>query len=83
MSQHNTKELNELEPYDDDSDDIEISNTDYGFIVTATGELKTFFCPDIPDGWPPKEVLKIFKIFKIHDLSEVIPHMLSMLSPTR
>ena len=73
MSQH-TKLHNELDQYQDDCDDIDISDTDYGFIVTASGELKTFFCPDNPGGWPPKEVQKIFKIFKINDLSEVIPH---------
>jgi len=72
MSQ-NSKLVAELEQYEVDDNDVEISNTDYGFIITADGELKTFFCPDHPDGWPPKEVIKIFKIFKITDLSEVLP----------
>jgi|688.fasta_scaffold2828120_1 hypothetical protein len=57
----------------DEADDLNIDNTDYGFIVSADGELKTFFCPDNPDGYPPKAVQKIFKIFKITDLREIIP----------
>lgn len=54
-------------------DDLDIDTTDYGFIVSSTGELKTFFCPDNLDGFPPKEILKIFKIFKITDISEILP----------
>lgn len=63
----------ELEQYQHDDDDIEIDKSDYGFIISSTGELKTFFCPDKVDGWPPKEILKIFKIFKITDLTELLP----------
>jgi hypothetical protein len=71
---HNAKmlDVDQFDSIDDDAD-LNIDNTDYGFIVSANGELKTFFCPDNPDGWLPKEVMKIFKIFKITDPSEVIP----------
>ena len=75
MSQQKPKLHEELEQcqLDDDADDLDIDTTDYGFIVTADGRLKTFFCPDTIDGWPPKEVLKIFKVFKITNLTEVLP----------
>lgn len=65
----------EIEEYDqtDDDADLNIDNTDYGFIVSADGELKTFFCPDNMDGYPPKEVMKIFKIFNITDLDGILP----------
>lgn len=65
-------DLDQYNPADDDAD-LNIDNTDYGFIVSADGELKTFFCPDTVDGYPPKAVQKIFKIFKINDLREIIP----------
>lgn len=51
-----------------EDDDLDIDATDYGFIVGQDGTLKTFFCPDEMDGEPPKEILKIFKIFKIADI---------------
>lgn len=56
----------------DEYDDL-IEDTDYGFIISSTGELKSFFCPDNMEGWPPKEIVRIFKIFKITDLTEVLP----------
>jgi hypothetical protein len=65
---------NKIQPeLDHDEDDFDIDNTDYGFIISSSGELKTFFCPDQHNSFPPKEVLKIFKIFKITDLAEVLP----------
>ena len=72
MSQKN-KVHDELDEFEQDNDNLEIENTDYGFIISSSGELKTFFCPDQLNSWPPKEVLKIFKIFKINDLTEVLP----------
>lgn len=68
-----TKVQDELEKFQADEDDLDIDKSDYGFIISNTGELKTFFCPDDVNGWPPKEILKIFKIFKITDLSELLP----------
>lgn len=62
-----------LEDHIEDDYDRLIEDTDYGFIISSTGELKSFFCPDNVDGWPPKEIVKIFKIFKITDLTEVLP----------
>lgn len=73
MSQNaKTLELDQYDPADDETD-FNIEDSDYGFIVSANGELKTFFCPDAVDGYPPKAVQKIFKIFKINDLREIIP----------
>lgn len=65
------KQVDQYEP--EEIDNLDISDTDYGFIVSSNGELKTFFCPDHVDGFPPKEILKIFKIFKINDVSEIMP----------
>lgn len=53
-------------------DDLDIDYSDYGFIISSTGELKTFFYPDSIEGFPPKEILKILKIFKIKNVSEVL-----------
>lgn len=55
-----------------EDDDIDIEPTDYGFIVGQDGTLKTFFGPDEPTGEPPKEIMKIFKIFKIADVGVVL-----------
>lgn len=72
---HKNKIQRELDSFEEDinDDNLDIDNSDYGFIISSSGELKTFFCPDSVNGWPPKEVLKIFKIFKITDLTEVLP----------
>lgn len=79
MSQQKPKLFDdEVEQSQIEAEDDLISNTDYGFVITADGELKTFFCPDSFDGWPPKEVMKIFKIFKITDLTEVLPRSTSL-----
>lgn len=74
MSKKN-KIQNDLDTFEDNlsEDNLDIDNTDYGFIISSSGELKTFFCPDHCNEFPPKEVLKIFKIFKITDLTEVLP----------
>lgn len=71
MSKHNPEPQVDLAPGDED--DLDISTTDYGFIISAEGELKTFFCPDAFDGFPPKTVMKIFKIFNVTELADVIP----------
>ena len=63
--------LDDLEA--EEMEDLDIADSDYGFIVSSTGELKTFFCPDSIDQFPPKEVLKIFKVFKINNVTEVLP----------
>ena len=69
----NTQEIVEDQVEEQDEYDQLIEDSDYGFIISSSGELKTFFCPDQVDGWPPKEIVKIFKIFKITDLSAVLP----------
>lgn len=62
-----------IEEQQPDEYDELIDDNDYGFIISSSGELKTFFCPEQVDGWPPKEIVKIFKIFKITDLSTILP----------
>jgi hypothetical protein len=70
---HNAKVQDRLGNLEDDvTDDLDIDDSDYGFIISSSGELKTFFCPDDASGFPPKQILKIFKIFKINNVSEVL-----------
>lgn len=70
---HNAKVQDRLGNLEDDvTDDLDIDDSDYGFIISSSGELKTFFCPDDVSGFPPKQILKIFKIFKINNVSEVL-----------
>lgn len=71
-SKKTNTEIEEQQPVEDEYDTL-IEDTDYGFIISSTGELKSFFCPDNFEGWPPKEIVRIFKIFKITDLSQVMP----------
>lgn len=52
-----------------DDDDLDIdSETDYGFVIGSNGQLKTFFLPEDDSVKPPKEVLRVLKIFKIADI---------------
>jgi len=70
---HNAKVQDRLGDLEDDvTDDFDLDDSDYGFIISSSGELKTFFCPDDTSGFPPKQILKIFKIFKINNVSEVL-----------
>jgi hypothetical protein len=57
----------------EDDSELDINETDYGFIVTSDGQLKTFFCPLDAKSDPPKEVLKIFKVFNITNIADVLP----------
>lgn len=70
MSRKDKEESCYEEGYDDD--DLGIDNTDYGFVISKNGELKSFFAPDDPCAMPPKEIFKIFKILKITDISELM-----------
>ena len=70
MARNKAQDQND-EQLPDEYDEL-IEDSDYGFIISSSGELKTFFCPDNVEGWPPKEIVKIFKIFKITDLSQVL-----------
>ena len=49
--------------------DAEIADDDYGFILSANGELKSLFLPDVIPFKSPKNVAKILKIFGITDVA--------------
>jgi hypothetical protein len=66
------REIENEDRVEDEYDQL-IEDSDYGFIISSSGELKTFFCPDNIENWPPKEIVKIFKIFKITNLDEILP----------
>jgi len=51
--------------------DHEIEDGDYGFIISADGELKHMFTPDEFDLDPPKVVKKILKLLGINDINAV------------
>jgi len=52
---------------EDFTDDEEITDADYGFIIGPDGELKSMFLPDDPMQPTPDTVMTIMKIFGIED----------------
>ncbi len=51
-----------IEEYDD------YDETDFGFIISSTGELKHLMIPELLMDDPPVEIKKILKIFGIKDI---------------
>ncbi len=66
-----------VEISDDIENDIEdeFDDTDYGFIIGADGELKSFVFPDLLMEDPPKQIQKILKIYGIKDINELTPRI--------
>lgn len=63
------KQQEEVIDVEMDEEDIdELEDTDYGFIISCTGELKSMMIPDFLMEDPPTEVKKILKIFGIKDI---------------
>lgn len=60
----------ELEEVVDDSL-LEIDHGDYGFVISADGELKHMFTPDEFYLDPPPVVRKILKLLGIKDINSV------------
>ena len=52
----------EDEAVDGEDDDDDFSDTDYGFIIDANGELKTMMLPEELMNNPPSSIKKILKI---------------------
>lgn len=50
---------------DDDSEETQLDATDFGFIVSADGELKSLMYPDSLEGDPPEEIILILEILGI------------------
>lgn len=57
-------------------DDDEYDDGDYGFIISANGDLKTMMIPEDLMENPPLAVKKILKIFGIKNLHELEPRTL-------
>ena len=66
----------EVENHDDDEDYEEFEEGDYGFIISASGELKTIMFPEDLFYDPPSEVKRICKIFGIKNLHQLEPRTL-------
>lgn len=59
-----------------DADDDDFNDDDYGFIISANGELKSMMIPEDLMEDPPKEVRRILKIFGIKDIHSLEPRTL-------
>jgi len=57
----------ELEDFDDD----DFNETDFGFIISENGELKSVMYPEKLMDDPPEEIKEILRIFGIDDISEI------------
>jgi hypothetical protein len=64
MPNNNTTSAVEVEDLEDD----EYDPSDYGFIISADGELKSIMYPEDLMGDPPEEIKLIMKIFGIPDI---------------
>ncbi len=63
------EEYIDIEVDEDDLDDYD--DTDFGFIISSNGELKSMMIPDLLMDDPPIEVKKILKIFGIKSIHTI------------
>lgn len=49
----------------DDSEEANLDATDFGFIISADGELKSLMYPESLEGDPPEEIIMILEILGI------------------
>jgi hypothetical protein len=68
-NKHPTEKLEEIEEVI--SEDYEIGDQDYGFVIGADGELKHLFTPTDFYLEPPPIVRKILKLLGIKDINAV------------
>ena len=66
-----SKQTQSQETAVDSLDELGLDDGDYGFIISADGELKHLFTPEDFALYPPKTVQKILKIFGIKDINQV------------
>ncbi len=66
-----SKQTHSQETELDSFDELGLDDGDYGFIISATGELKHLFTPEEFALYPPKTVQRILKIFGIKDINQV------------
>jgi len=62
------KEVEEHIDIEVDEEDLDFDDGDYGFIIDSEGNLKHMMIPETLMEDPPKEILKILKIFGIKNL---------------
>lgn len=66
--QYEDKDNNVLADFDELCD-TEIDSTDYVFIVSGNGALKSVFCPSVDDDDVPMTITDILKVFGIKELN--------------
>lgn len=69
MPKQQEEEYIDIEVEEEELDDYD--ETDFGFIISASGELKSMMIPDLLMDDPPAEVKKILKIFGIKDIHSI------------
>lgn len=69
------KDQENIEDFDDDEYE-DIDETDFAFVVSADGSLKSLMIPENLMENPPKEIVKILKIFGIKDIHLLEPKTL-------
>lgn len=69
------KDQENIEEFDDDDyEDIDVD--DFAFVISADGNLKSLMIPEHLMDDPPKEVVKVLKIFGIEDIHMLEPKTL-------
>jgi hypothetical protein len=71
--------MNQLPENQEELDDEEFDEydpTDFGFIIAGDGTLKSIQFPEALMEDPPKEVLKILRIFGIKNIHTLVDHTL-------
>lgn len=69
------KDQENIDDYDDD-DYEDIDPTDFAFVISSDGELKSLMMPEDLMNEPPKEIVEILKIFGIKDIHLIEPKTL-------
>jgi hypothetical protein len=67
----NSQVVTEVEEEEPAVEEMELDSQDYGFIISADGELKHLFTPDEFYLDPPPLVKKILKLLGIKDINTV------------
>lgn len=73
MPVNKEKEIDEISDFNEEDD---FDDSDYGFIISSDGELKSIMFPEELMENPPKEIIKILKIFGIKDVNDIAPKTL-------
>jgi hypothetical protein len=66
-----SKQTQSQDEAQDSLEELGLDDGDYGFIISADGQLKHLFTPEEFALYPPKTVQRILKIFGIKDINEV------------